>query len=110
MGSIRKTGEVTMLSDNRESAEGKDFAMTSDQRSAAGLLSELGRQYPAYHRPVVERFAVLASEMAQKHQIHEPVFLYTKEDLIALCEAAAFVPSQVFSSSFGNVKGIFSPV
>ena len=76
--------------------------------SASGLLSELGDGYEGRKHPLTRRFAVLARNMANKHDIHEPVCLYTLEDLIALCRSAAFLPEHVFSSPFGNVKGIFT--
>jgi hypothetical protein len=45
--------------------------------------------------------------MATKHSIREAVCLYTEEDLRRLGDLAGFRAQKVFSSQFGNVKGIF---
>ena len=76
--------------------------------SASGLGSELGNGYRGMNQPFHERFAALSPEMATKHNIHAPVCLYKEDDLIELCAAASFLPDRVYSSSFGNVKGIFT--
>jgi hypothetical protein len=83
-------------------ADGKLFL------SASGLRSELGEGYPGSHQDLPSRFAPLHPTMAEKHDIHEPVCLYTPDELVALCELASFQPERVFSSSFKNVKGIFT--
>ncbi len=77
--------------------------------SASGLRSELGVGYVANEQPLAQRFAPLESTMANKHDIHAPVCLYTLDELATLCEAASFTPERVYSSRFGNVKGIFLP-
>ena len=76
--------------------------------SASGLGSELGNGYEGRNQPIPERFAPLSPEMATKHNIHVPVCLYKEKDLIDLCAAASFLPDRVYSSSFGNVKGVFT--
>jgi hypothetical protein len=76
--------------------------------SASGLLSELGDNYEGKAQELSRRFNLLAEPMADKHNIHEPVCLYTPDDLVALCQTASFACDRVFSSPFGNVKGIFT--
>jgi hypothetical protein len=76
--------------------------------SASGLLSELGNDYYGSNQELSNRFAPLTPTMAEKHDIREPVCLYTPEDLVTLCEQASYKPERVFSSAFGNVKGIFT--
>ena len=76
--------------------------------SASGLRSELGNDYCGSKQELTNRFAPLNPAMAAKHDIHEPVCLYTPDDLVNLCEQASYKPERVFSSAFGNVKGIFA--
>jgi hypothetical protein len=76
--------------------------------SASGLLSELGDGYPGKSQRLSERFCPLAAPMAEKHNIHEPVCLYTPDDLVALCLSASFSCDRIYSSAFGNVKGVFT--
>lgn len=78
--------------------------------SASGLLSELGSDYKGKSDNLPERFSPLSAAMAEKHNIHEPVCLYTQDDLVALCKHASFSCDNVFSSAFGNVKGVFTSV
>lgn len=75
--------------------------------SGSGLGSELGQGYVGRGRPLLERYAPLAPEMAAKHGILEPVCLYDPEELTALMVQAGCVPQQVWRSEFGNLKGIF---
>ena len=74
--------------------------------SASGLDSELGRRYPHRDRPVAERFACLAPDMAQRHAIQQPVCLYEAMDLVDLLHAAGLGVADVFLSPFGNVKAM----
>ena len=74
--------------------------------SASGLTSELGRGYPHGGRPVAERFAPLAPDMAERHDIRAPVCLYEPLDLVDLLHAADFGIAEVFQSPFGNVKAV----
>ena len=76
--------------------------------SASGLLSELGHNYQGRSHELSGRFAHLSESMAEKHSIHEPVCLYTPDDLVNLCEKASFSCDRVYLSSFGNVKGVFT--
>ncbi len=76
--------------------------------SASGLHSELGNGYSAQDLPLEKRFAPLCQEMAEKHDIREPVCLYTTADLESLCVLTCFRAERVFTSAFGNVKGIFT--
>jgi SAM-dependent methyltransferase len=76
--------------------------------SASGLLSELGDNYPGKAHELSSRFAPLSQPMAEKHNIHESVCLYTPDDLVTLCQSASFSCDRVYSSAFGNVKGVFT--
>ncbi len=78
--------------------------------SASGLLSELGDNYEDKLSGISKRFSKISASMAQKHNIHEPVCLYTPDDLVNLCKRAYFSCDRVYSSPFGNVKGIFTSV
>jgi hypothetical protein len=76
--------------------------------SASGLKSELGTGYTEKNRPLAERFGRLEATMGAKHQIHEDVCLYTEDDLRQLALTRGFQEISVWSSPFGNVKGIFA--
>jgi hypothetical protein len=76
--------------------------------SASGLDSELGTGYAGRSQPLAERWAPLSPELAARHRISEAVCLYRPEDLGKLAQTASFFPERVFSSPFGNVKGVFS--
>jgi SAM-dependent methyltransferase len=78
--------------------------------SASGMESELGLGYVASADPVEVRFGVLAPEMQEKHTIYEPVCLYREEELQNLVLPYGFRAVRVWSSPFGNVKGIFEKV
>jgi SAM-dependent methyltransferase len=75
--------------------------------SVSGLNSELGEGYPARTSAIEERFARLAPKMAERHQIKESVCLYTEEDTRALANNHGLESVDVWSSAFGNVKGVF---
>jgi hypothetical protein len=75
--------------------------------SASGLQSELGVDYGGREDALRDRFSPLSPAMALKHGIHESVCLYTMDELVSLCEHASFRVERIFSSSFGNVKGIY---
>ena len=72
--------------------------------SASGLNSELSQKYPHIHTPVKHRFSKLNSTMQVKHQILEPVCLYTPEELASLVESSGFCIRRVWESEFRNVK------
>ena len=74
--------------------------------SASGLSSELGRGYPHAERPVAERFACLAPDMAERHDIRPAVCLYEASDMVELLHAAGLGVAEVFVSPFGNVKAV----
>lgn len=78
--------------------------------SASGLLSELGNGYDGKSQELSRRFSPLAAPMAEKHGILEPVCLYAPDELAALCRSASFAGDRVYSSAFGNVKGVFTAV
>jgi len=78
--------------------------------SASGIESELGLGYTASEDPVEVRFGVLAPEMQEKHTIFESVCLYREEELQDLVLPHGFRVVKIWSSPFGNVKGIFEKV
>lgn len=77
--------------------------------SASGIYSELGEGYPAKKTSIEERFAPLAEDMANHHNILQPVSLYAQDDLRKALEDAGFKVEKLFSSSFGNIKAIATP-
>ena len=76
--------------------------------SASGLNSELGRGYPGHDAPWDARYHPLSDEMRQKHGIEGRVCLYTEDDMSGLFRAAGFAAERIYSSTFGNIKAIFS--
>ena len=78
--------------------------------SASGLNSELGQGYADKNKPVTKRFATLSKKLAEKHNIIEPVCLYTEQDLENLITRFGFKVRSLKSSDFGNIKGIFEKI
>ena len=78
--------------------------------SASGLTSELGVGYLHAEHPVEQRFAPLADEMQAKHGVREPVCLYTEQELERLVTMHGFGAVRLWTSPFGNVKGVFERV
>lgn len=74
--------------------------------SASGLRTELGEGYPDRQEPPEHRYSSLKPSIAEKHGIHDHVCLYEKEDMRKLLMHAGFKPIDIFTSSFGNIKGI----
>lgn len=77
--------------------------------SASGMASELGNAYAGAHEPYERRLHPLSQQMADKHNIHAPVCLYTEQDLRALLVDAGFAVERLYSSPFGNVKAVATP-
>lgn len=75
--------------------------------SASGLYSELGDGYKDKELPLEKRYYKLGGKMVEKHQIKEPVCLYSEQDISTLVEQFGFASIEVWSSSFGNIKAIF---
>ena len=75
--------------------------------SASGMHSELAAGYAHGDRPVGERFTRLAESMQAKHRVREPVCLYTKDELEGLVLGQGFSAIRIWTSPFGNVKGVF---
>ncbi len=75
--------------------------------SASGLYSELSEGYKDKEAPLEERYCKLDTKIAEKHHIKEPVCLYSEEDIKTLVEQFEFIPEEIWSSSFGNIKAIF---
>jgi Methyltransferase domain len=77
----------------------------------SGLDSPLGRNYAGRSQPIRDRFAPLSlDEEVRKHQILQPVSLYTESDLALLLLEAGFCEVRLWRSEFGNIKGIFKVV
>ena len=76
--------------------------------SASGIESELGLGYWGRELALSKRYAPLAEAMAGKHGIEGSVCLYSLEDLKSLFLAAGLAPLELFTSQFGNVKGVAS--
>jgi SAM-dependent methyltransferase len=75
--------------------------------SASGIDSELGDGYAHRDRGVENRFSVLSPEQQAKVHITEPICMYRQEELAKLAESVGFRTIRVWSSAFGNIKGIF---
>lgn len=75
--------------------------------SCACLASELSEGYSALGQPVEERFGYLAPAMAEKHNVLEPLCLYSKEEFASLAAKCGFSPLEIFQSEFGTLKGVF---
>jgi SAM-dependent methyltransferase len=76
--------------------------------SASGLESELGSGYSAHRSDLSERFDFLSADLQAKHGMRERVCLYTEVDLKTLMSNSGLSAVEVWSSSFGNVKGVFA--
>lgn len=74
--------------------------------SASGLQTELGDGYPDRDVPLEDRHSELAPGMAKKHDIHDPVCLYTIEDMDRLLTDAGFQVRDIQASNFGNIKAV----
>jgi hypothetical protein len=75
--------------------------------SASGLESELGENYKGLHTDIRSRFSPLDDLMQSKHDIREPVCLYTQDELTELMTSSGFAKQTTWKSEFGNVKGVF---
>ncbi len=75
--------------------------------SASGIDTELADGYADRGKAVHDRYAPLSEAMALKHQIHEPVCLYSEMELKQLLKPYGFKEVLVWSSDFGNIKAIF---
>jgi SAM-dependent methyltransferase len=78
--------------------------------SASGLHSELGEGYAGANNALQSRFSPLSHSMQVKHDIREPVCLYTESELVKLMTSNKFMERKVWKSTFGNVKGVFQKV
>lgn len=75
--------------------------------SASGINSELGNNYQGKEINIQDRYFPLDKDIATKHNILGNVCLYSENDLIELAENAGFKKEKVYSSKFGNIKGVF---
>lgn len=75
--------------------------------SCACSASELAEGYPAIDVRIEDRLAPLAPFMAKKHNVLEPLCLYSREEFGDLAERAGFYPLEITQSQFGTLKGIF---
>ena len=76
--------------------------------SCSGLESELGNGYEAKAVVPQERFGVLAADMQDKHQIKQPVCLYTQDEFAQMLGEAGWRIDTIYASAFGNIKAIAS--
>lgn len=76
--------------------------------SCSGLESELGDGYAAKAVAPQERFGVLAEGMQDKHQIKQPVCLYTQDEFAQMLGEAGWRIDTIYASAFGNIKAIAS--
>jgi cyclopropane fatty-acyl-phospholipid synthase-like methyltransferase len=74
--------------------------------SVSGLESELGDSYPHLNRPVADRFSELSFDIEKKHEIRNPVCLYTAVEFQKLLVSAGLEVTKIWKSEFGNVKAI----
>lgn len=74
--------------------------------SVLGLHSELGQDYAGSNTLIEQRFAPLASPLAEKYGIHQPVCLYTERNLFMLLLEAGASVLRTLTTTYGNVKGI----
>lgn len=74
--------------------------------SASGIDSELSENYPHKDVKLEERFSVLSASMSEKHNILEPVCLYSEKDMEHLLLLSDFTPVKIWKSDFGNIKAI----
>ncbi len=74
--------------------------------SASGLDTEYGATYPHRDRPVARRFAPIASDLAEKHQMFAPECLYREHELVELVAASGFAIVASWRSPFGTPKVI----
>jgi hypothetical protein len=75
--------------------------------SASGISSELGDGYRGREIPWEQRYFPLSSENQKKHGIEGAVCLYSETELAAAMERSGFSCETIYSSQFGNVKGVF---
>lgn len=73
--------------------------------SASGLYSELRDGYP-WLEPRETRYAALGDVIREKHGISGDVCLYSEKDLAELFLLAGLKAETIFTSPFGNVKGV----
>lgn len=76
--------------------------------SCSGMGSELGQGYEAGGFAPSERFGVLAQDMQEKHQIKQPVCLYSQEEFAQMLNEAGWRIDTIYASAFGNIKAIAS--
>jgi SAM-dependent methyltransferase len=75
--------------------------------SASGMESELASGYAHAGNALGDRFVTLAEAMQAKHNVREPVCLYTQDELEQLVLAHPFAAIRTWTTPFGNAKGIF---
>ena len=76
--------------------------------SASGKNSEIGNSHPLRDANIRKRFDRIRSDTAEKHDILEPICVYTPRELEELMWGAGFITVDLWESGFGNVKGVFS--
>jgi len=86
--------------------------MTPDAKafiSCACIASELSEGYAMTHAPIAERFGHLSPLMSAKHNVLQPLCLYSCDEFENLAQASGFSPIEITQSQFGTLKGIFKP-
>ncbi len=74
--------------------------------SVLGLHSELGQDYAGGNALIEQRFASLASPLADKYDIRHPVCLYTERNLFMLLLDAGASVLRTLTTTYGNIKGV----
>lgn len=74
--------------------------------SVFGLHSELGHEYPGAELPIDQRYQPLASKVAAKYELHDPLCLYTERNLFTLLLEAGASVLRTLTTTYGNVQGI----
>lgn len=101
---VRREQAIELLAQLRQvlADDGKMFI------SCSGLESELGNGYEAGNVAPNERFGLLAQDMQDKHQIKQPVCLYTQDEFAQMLAEAGWRIDTIYASAFGNIKTIAS--
>ena len=74
--------------------------------SVFGLHSELGHGYGAAELPIQQRYEPLATPVATKYELHDPLCLYTERNLFMLLLEAGASVLRTLTTTYGNVQGI----
>lgn len=70
----------------------------------SGMASELVLDYEHARRPIAGRLGMLGLAQQEKHQIREPLCLYSLDEAVELISLCGFQVERAWLSEFGNVK------